>query len=77
MATKNPRINVAFDDAELFGIKNIAKKNKKSLSATIKELVSEALELREDYQLSKIADKRLSSKSKLIPQEKVWEELGL
>ena len=66
------------DEIAKFLLKS-SKKNDKSISSVIVELMNEALELREDYYLSKLAEeaeKRSEGKSP-IPAEVLWKELGL
>ena len=55
MTTKNPRINVTFEENLLSFLFFIAKQEQKSLSSIVKELAIESLERREDKQLSQIA----------------------
>lgn len=55
MATKNPRINVTFEEETIKFLSSLAKYEHKSLSSIVKELALESLERREDKQLSKLA----------------------
>jgi metal-responsive CopG/Arc/MetJ family transcriptional regulator len=55
MTTKNPRINVTFEENLFSFLSFIAKQEHKSLSGVVKELAIESLEKREDKQLSQIA----------------------
>jgi hypothetical protein len=55
MTTKNPRINVTFEEDLFLFLSSIAKQEHKSLSNIVKELAMESLERREDKQLSQIA----------------------
>lgn len=55
MPTKNPRINVTFEETTAKLLVSLAKDEHKSLSSIVKELALEALERREDKHLSKLA----------------------
>jgi len=57
MATKNPRVNVTFEEKTIDILTDLAEIEKKSVSSIIRELTLEALELREDYYFSKLAEK--------------------
>lgn len=56
-----------------------SKKNHKSISGLIVELVNEALEARDDYYLSKLAEEaeRRAEGKPTIPAEEVWRKCGL
>ena len=56
MPTKHRRINVSFKPKVAQALTRISKKNEISLSQVAQELVEEALELREDIYLSKLAE---------------------
>ena len=58
MPTKNPRINITFDQdwAEL--IADLAERENKSVSSFAKELILDSLDRREDMALSKLAELR-------------------
>jgi predicted DNA-binding ribbon-helix-helix protein len=58
MATKNPRINVVLEKPLYDNIKRLAKKDGVSLSLKVRDLVKEALEIKEDIALSNFAEKR-------------------
>jgi len=79
MATKQRRINVSFKPKIARALTRISKKNETSLSQVAQELVEEALELREDIYLSKLAEeaeKRAKGKPS-VSADKLWEELRL
>lgn len=61
MATVLPRINVPFDATTYRALRDIAGREKISLSEMIRRLVSSALELSEDLVLAEIASKRLAT----------------
>ena len=58
MPTKNPRINITFEETTVGLLAHLAKQEHKSVSSLAKELVLEALERREDMVLSAIAKSR-------------------
>jgi predicted DNA-binding protein len=57
MVTKNPRINVTFEESTVGMLANLAHQEHKSIASLVRELTLEALEKREDLYLSKIAEK--------------------
>lgn len=73
MSAKNPRINTALDKPTYEAIKRIAKK---SISFKARDLVQEALELREDAILKDFASEREKTfkKEKSLSHELVWKE---
>lgn len=75
MSTKKPRLNVTMDPREEKFLVTLAKKERKSVSFLIRELVLEALERREDMGLSALADVRLTEPKKSVSHEDAWEEL--
>ncbi|MBA3751215.1 hypothetical protein H0X06_00220 [Candidatus Dependentiae bacterium] len=56
MATKNPRINVTFEESTAGLLSHLAHKENKSVASLVRELALEALKMREDFYLSKIAE---------------------
>lgn len=72
MPTKNPRINVTFEEKTAGLLANLALQEQKSISSLVRELTLEALDLREDYHLSKIAEQRDSTPLSLLSHEDVW-----
>ncbi len=64
MPTKNQRVNMTLDDKTAAILNSLAKKDPSgSVSHVAKQLVSEALELREDLYLSRLAESRLGQKT--------------
>ncbi len=57
MATKNPRINVTFEETTAGLLATLARQEHKSVARLVRELALEALEMREDFYLSKVAEK--------------------
>jgi predicted DNA-binding protein len=79
MPTKHRRIIVSFKPKTVQALMRLSKKKETSLSHVAQELVEEALELREDIYLSKLAEeseKRAKGKPS-VSADKLWEELGL
>jgi hypothetical protein len=55
MTTKNPRVNLTFDDETFNLISFIAKKHKKTFAGLVKELALDSLDKLEDKKLSALA----------------------
>ena len=77
--SRQKRINVTFRPSTLHAVNLLAEKEDVSLSSITQELVEQALEMREDIYLSRIAEEaEIRAKGKArIPAEKVWKELDL
>ena len=61
MPSKNPRINVVLDDNLYKNIQFLAETEGVSLSAKVKDLIKEALEVQEDLYLAALAEELRSS----------------
>ena len=72
MPTKNPRINITFEEATAFLLAQLAKENNKSISSMAKELILEALDKREDMALSSIAELRDIKSAKKVKHQDAW-----
>lgn len=72
MATKHPRLNVTLSPDQMGLIATIADKQDTSLSAIAKELIEEALELREDIYYSKLAAERDTPDAVWVDDKDVW-----
>lgn len=72
MPTKNPRINITFEEATVALLSRLARQESKSVASIAKELVLEALERREDVALSALAELRDTSKKKRVKHEDAW-----
>lgn len=73
------RYMVSVDDDVAKFLLASSKKKHKSISSVIQELINEAIELREDFYLSKLAEeaeKRAKGK-RLISAEDVWRKCNL
>jgi hypothetical protein len=73
MPTKNPRINITFEEKTAVLLAGLAKQEHKSLSSLAKELILEALERREDMALSAVAKARDVENIKKVKHEDAWE----
>lgn len=74
MPTRNPRINVILDDVLYQNIRLLAQKENVSLSAKVRELIKEALEIQEDIALSEFAEEREKSwkESSVLFHDEIW-----
>jgi predicted DNA-binding protein len=72
MTTKNPRINVTFEEETINFLSSLARHEHKSLSSIVKELALEALEKREDKYLSKLARKLEMPDTKTYSHSDAW-----
>ncbi len=72
MATKNPRINVTFEEVTAGLLSHLAHLEHKSVSSLVRELALEALELREDFYLSKVAEKLDKEGAKTYGHDDAW-----
>jgi metal-responsive CopG/Arc/MetJ family transcriptional regulator len=74
MPTKNPRINVVLEKPLYDNIEELAARDGVSLSLKVRDLVKEALEIKEDVALSDFAESREKTfrKSKALKHDEVW-----
>ena len=74
MPSKNPRINVVFDDNLYKNIQFLAETDGVSLSAKVKDLIKEALEVQEDLYLATFAEEREKTwdKSTSRTHDEIW-----
>ena len=72
MDGRNPRINVTFEESTAGLLSALAESEHKSLSSVVRDLTLEALELREDLYLSKIAQKLDQDNAKTYSHEEAW-----
>ncbi|MEA3385485.1 MAG: toxin-antitoxin system, antitoxin component [Thermodesulfobacteriota bacterium] len=74
MLAQNPRINVVLNDLLYQDVRLLAKKDNVSLSAKVRDLLKEAMEIQEDIALSGFAEKRDESwnDSKALSHADVW-----
>ena len=74
MPSKNPRINVVLDDNLYKNIQFLAETEGVSLSAKVKDLIKEALEVQEDLYLASFAEEREKTwdKSTTRTHDEIW-----
>lgn len=74
MPTKNPRINVVLEKPLYSALHDLAEEQGLSLSMLMRDLVKEALELREDRALAEFAAEREEDfdRGKALTHEDVW-----
>ena len=74
MPTQNPRINIVLDNFLYQNVRLLAKKDNVSLSAKVRDLLKEALEIQEDIALSGFAEEREESwnDSKALTHDDLW-----
>jgi predicted DNA-binding ribbon-helix-helix protein len=75
MPTKNPRISIALEKPIYSLIARMAQERGLSLSMVTRDLVREALEIREDAVLVRVADERVAALAgrKALTHAEVWE----
>lgn len=72
MATRNPRINVTFEETTASLLSILAHQEHKSVASLVRELALEALEMREDFYLSKLAEKLDKNDAKTYGHHEAW-----
>jgi len=75
MPTRNPRVNIVVE-APLYGVmRELAASEGVSLSTWARDLIHEAIELREDVALVAFADKRMKTfdRTKALSHDETWE----
>lgn len=74
MPTQNPRINIVLDNFLYQNVRLLARKDNVSLSAKVRDLLKEALEIQEDIALSGFTEEREKSwnDSKALTHDEVW-----
>jgi len=74
MPTKNPRVNIVVEPSLYNLMQDLATGEGVSLSTIARDLIREAIELREDVALTKLADARLKTldRKKALSHDAVW-----
>ena len=74
MPTENPRVNIVIERPLYAVMRDIARAEGVSLSALSRELIREALELREDVALASLAEERKQtfSRKKSLSHKQAW-----
>ncbi|NNM60394.1 MAG: hypothetical protein HKM04_11360 [Legionellales bacterium] len=74
MITKNPRINVTFEEATANVLSQLAHQEHQSVASLVRELTLEALEMREDFYLSQVAEKLDKEGVKTYTHDEAWND---
>ena len=74
MPTQNPRINVVLGSGLYQNVRLLAEKDNVSLSAKVRDLLKEAMEIHEDIYLSALAEERERTFdiTSALTHEEVW-----
>ncbi len=74
MPSQKPRINIVLDNFLYQNVRLLAERDNISLSAKVRDLLKEALEIQEDIALSGFAEEREKSwdDSKALTHDDVW-----
>jgi len=75
MPTKNPRVNIVVEPPLFSVLHDLAVSEGVSLSTLARDLIREAIDLREDVTLAAFADTRMKTfdKKMALSHEDVWE----
>ncbi len=75
MPTSNPRVNVVVEKPLYERMRELAASEGVSLSTLARDLIREAIELREDVALAAFADERTKTfdRKKALSHEETWE----
>jgi metal-responsive CopG/Arc/MetJ family transcriptional regulator len=74
MPARNPRVNVVLEKPLYDAVGHMAKEEGISLSTVVRDLVKEAIEIREDIDLGSIAESREKSlkRSRALAHKDIW-----
>jgi predicted DNA-binding protein len=74
MPARNPRVNVVLEKPLYEAVSHLAKEEGVSLSTLVRDLVKEAIEIREDIDLARFAEAREKTlrRSRAISHKDVW-----
>jgi metal-responsive CopG/Arc/MetJ family transcriptional regulator len=74
MPARNPRVNVVLEKPLYDAVGNLAKEEGISLSTVVRDLVKEAIEIREDIDLGRLAESREKSlkRSRALAHKDIW-----
>jgi hypothetical protein len=74
MPAKNPRLNIVVEEPIYKAIHDLAETDGISMSTVARDLIREALDLREDRALATFAERREKSlkKSKMLSHRETW-----
>lgn len=72
MVSRNPRIHTTFEEETAVLLTEMARQEHKSVSCVVKELTIEALEMREDFYLSRLASELDIENVKTFSHDDAW-----
>lgn len=74
MPARNPRVNVVLEKPLYEAVDHMAKEEGVSLSTAVRDLVKEAIEIREDIDLGRFAEAREKTlrRSRALTHKDVW-----
>ncbi len=74
MPARNPRVNVVLEKPLFEAVDHLAKEEGVSLSTAVRDLVKEAIEIREDIDLGRFAEAREKTRrrSRVLSHKDVW-----
>jgi hypothetical protein len=75
MPAKNPRVNIVVEPPLYIAMQDLAACEGVSMSTVARDLIREAIDLREDVALAALADTRIKTfnKKKALTHKDVWE----
>jgi metal-responsive CopG/Arc/MetJ family transcriptional regulator len=74
MPARNPRVNVVLEKPLFDAVGHLAEEEGVSLSTVVRDLVKEAIEIREDVNLGRVAETRARTlrRSRALSHKDVW-----
>jgi predicted DNA-binding protein len=74
MPTKNPRVNIVVEQPLYAVLQDLAASEGISMSTLARDLIREAIDIREDVSLAALADSRMKTfnRKKALPHKDVW-----
>ena len=74
MPARNPRVNVVLEKVLYEAVDHLAKEEGVSLSTVVRDLVKEAIEIREDIDLGRLAEAREKTlrRSRVLTHKDIW-----
>jgi len=74
MPARNPRVNVVLEKPLYEAVDHLAKEEGVSLSTVVRDLVKEAIEIREDIDLGRLAEAREKTlrRSRALTHKDIW-----
>jgi hypothetical protein len=75
MPTKNPRVNIVVEQPLYTVVQELATSEGISMSTLARDLIREAIDMREDVSLTALADSRMKTfnRKKTLSHKDVWE----